>query len=235
MTAMPAMPQRTALVGQVINILRSEIARGRWLVGSKLPVESELATEYGISKATLRQAVQALVHVGVLETIQGNGTFVRASDELGPVLSRYLAEEDDVTVLEVREAIEATVAALAATRATDEEIAAMEELIDRADAAVAVDDLETSNARSVDFHAAVVSAARNPVLHHFYDAIEAATVRTIRSWTTTQAPQDFQREHRAILAAISDRDPERARALSREHLAPVLAAARTSTEQFHET
>lgn len=233
MTATPAMPQRTALVGQVINILRSEIASGRWPVGSKIPVESELATEYGVSKATLRQAVQALVHVGVLETIQGNGTFVRASDEVGPVLSRYLAEEDDVTVLEVREAIEATAAALAATRATDEEIAAMEVLIDRADAAIAADDLETSNARSVDFHAAVVSAARNPVLQHFYDAIEAATVRTIRSWTTPQAPQDFHREHRGILAAISDHDPERARALSREHLAPVLAAARTSTEQLY--
>ncbi|WOC13431.1 FadR/GntR family transcriptional regulator [Gordonia sp. MP11Mi] len=219
-----ATPQRSPLVSQVIEILRDAISEGRWPVGTKLPVEAELATEYGISRTTLRQAIQALVHVGLLETIQGNGTFVRGTVELDAVLSRYLAGESETAVLEVRLALETTAAALAAERATSEQIEAIIRAIGDADDAIA-GGLSDAVA-STRVHAAIVSASSNPILRHFYEVLEAATTRTMRETSSPEPPERFQDDHRGIVQAIRDRDPDEARRLAHEHLMPVIEAAR---------
>ena len=215
-------PKRSALVQQVIEVLRGNITSGRWPVGSRLPFESELLEQLEVSRVTLRQAVQALVHVGVLETIQGSGTFVRASNELDAVLSRFLAGEELRFLLEARLAIEGQAAQLAAARATPHDLAVLRAILDDSDAAAERRDLDALAPLSAQFHQSVVIAAHNPVLTHLHRALDAGTERTVREGSSHQPLSDFVAEHRSILHAVERRDEATAFTGARAHLLDVL-------------
>ncbi|MEV8293099.1 FadR/GntR family transcriptional regulator [Streptomyces rochei] len=223
MTQAGEAPKRSALVGQLIGILERNIQAGRWPVGSKLPTEAELSAEYGVSRITFRQAVQALVHVGVLETVQGSGTFVRATTELDAVLSRYVGGEDLTTVLEVRLAIESEATALAALRADTSDIAVLEEIIALSREALTRKDAEALTRLSTRFHRAIVEAARNTILAHFYQAIHDGAERSVRETTAPEEFGAFVDQHAAILEAVRDGDSPRAQQLARSHLAPLIS------------
>ncbi|MET9085882.1 FadR/GntR family transcriptional regulator [Streptomyces sp. NPDC004237] len=223
MTQTGEAPKRSALVGQLIGILERNIQAGRWPVGAKLPTEAELSAEYGVSRITFRQAVQALVHVGVLETVQGSGTFVRATTELDAVLSRYLGGEDLTTVLEVRMAIESEATALAAVRAEPGDIAVLEEIIATSREALERQDVEALTRLSTRFHQVIVKAARNTILAHFYQAIHDGAERSVRETTAPEDFASFVHQHEAILEAIRERDSKRAQELARAHLAPLVS------------
>lgn len=218
----PSAPKRSALVQQVIEILQHNIASGRWPVGSRLPLEAELLDEYGVSRVTLRQAVQALVHVGVLETIQGNGTFVRASNELDAVLARFLSSNDLSYLLEARLAIETEAAELAAARATPEELKTLTAVLAESRTAAERADLDALAPLSARFHHLVVAAAHNPVLAHLYRAIEAGTEHSVREGSSHQPLEHFVREHAQILDAITRGQGSSALGAARAHLTAVL-------------
>ena len=213
---------RTALVQGVVSELRESIQDGEWRVGSKLPTEAELLIRFGISRVTLRQAVQALVHVGILETIQGSGTYVRATHELEAVLHRFLTGADLRYVLEGRLAVESQAAEIAAVRATDEDLATIEALLRESRAAAEAGDFELFVRLSSRFHLAVVHAAHNPVLTQLYRGLEAGTEQSIREASTHQPAMEFVAEHDRLLRAIKRRDSKAALRLSREHLMAVL-------------
>ncbi|UYQ77759.1 FCD domain-containing protein [Glutamicibacter sp. JL.03c] len=222
MSETPTMPKRSTLVPQVIEILQENISSGRWPIGSRLPLEAELLTQYKISRVTLRQAVQALVHVGMLETIQGSGTFVRASSELNTVLNRYLDNEHLSYVLEARLAIEAEAAELAATRATPDDLNAMADLLEKSRHAALNNDAEKLNLFSAKFHFAVVESAANPVLLELYRALEEGTARSLREISDHQPLVSFVDEHVAILESIRAGEGIKALAATREHLTAVM-------------
>lgn len=224
MTSAPRLPKRSALVGQVIENLQYSISSGEWPVGSKLPLETELLETFGVSRVTLRQAVQALVHVGVLETIQGKGTFVLASHEIDTVLSRYLRGEDLRHLLEARLAIEAEAASLAALRATDEEIEQLTTILDQSRSIAQQGDIAALAPLSALFHNGIVAAAHNPVLFQIYSPLAAETEYTVLEASEHQPLLQFVDEHAEILEAISRHDSEAAFSLARNHLADTLEA-----------
>jgi len=80
--------RRSGLVDQVIDQLRQAIADGEWPVGQRIPAEPELVAALGVGRNTVREAVRALSHAGLLEVRQGDGTFVRATSELSGALRR---------------------------------------------------------------------------------------------------------------------------------------------------
>src|SRR5215468_7597999 len=80
--------ERTALVPQVIEQLQAQITSGEWAVGSRIPPEPDLAAALGVGRNTLREAVLALVHAGLLERRQGSGTFVVGARELAGAVGR---------------------------------------------------------------------------------------------------------------------------------------------------
>src|SRR5690554_7581348 len=80
--------RKGSLVETAIESLRQNIESGEWPVGTRLPVEAELSEALGISRNTIREAVRVLVHVGMLETRQGDGTYVRANRDAGETLRR---------------------------------------------------------------------------------------------------------------------------------------------------
>src|SRR3982751_587634 len=124
LTEIPA-PMRTArragLIEQVIEQLRAQITSAPWAVGERIPTETELSQLTATSRNTVREAVQSLVHAGLLERRQGSGTYVLASSELAGAVSRRVALASNRDVLEVRRALEVGAARLAAARRTDED------------------------------------------------------------------------------------------------------------------
>ena len=71
-------PPRTSLADAAANSIRTEIAAGRWPIGSRIPIEPQLAQLLGVSRGTVREAVKTLVSRGLLEVRQGSGTYVRS-------------------------------------------------------------------------------------------------------------------------------------------------------------
>ncbi len=209
----------TPRVDQVERWLRRQIADGQWPMNSRIPTETELVEQLKVGRSTIREAVRSLVHVGMLETARGRGTFVRALSPVDRVLSDYLQEHEPQDIVEVRRALEVEAAGLAAARRTDGDLAALAASID------ASERFSPSIERGTvpgQFHFLVVRAARNPLLLDMYTGLIGALRRNVSSGRihrvqTTQ--QSINREHRAILRAIDDRDVEAARRECGDHTA----------------
>src|SRR5262245_34218204 len=115
-------PRRPALADQVIAQLRAQITSGEWPVGSRIPTEPQLVEQLGVARNTVREAVRALAHNGLLDIRQGSGTYVLATSELAGVMHRRFADSDPRHVAELRSALEASAAALAARRRTERDL-----------------------------------------------------------------------------------------------------------------
>src|SRR5919204_2325292 len=132
---------RTGLVDQVIEQMRELVASGEWPLGQRIPPETELVTALGVGRNTVREAVRALAHAGLLEVRQGDGTFVRATSELSGAVRRLCGSELR-QVLEVRRALEVEGARLAATRRTEADVRNLETALTARDAAIQQRDVE---------------------------------------------------------------------------------------------
>src|SRR5690349_24962417 len=91
-----------ALSDQVIATLRAQITSGEWAVGSRIPTEPVLVEQLGVARNTVREAVRALAHNGLLDIRQGSGTYVVATSELAAVLGRRFAAAPQHDVVELR-------------------------------------------------------------------------------------------------------------------------------------
>jgi DNA-binding FadR family transcriptional regulator len=202
--------RRAGLIDQVIDQLRHQIASGRWQVGDKIPTESELAQTTGTSRNTVREAVQSLVHAGLLERRQGSGTFVLASSELAGAVSRRVAQASRRDVLEVRRTLEVGAARLAAQRRTDEDVERMRELIVQRNAANAADDREGSIAADLELHRTIGQATHNQVLVDLYENLLDAIRDNIAS--NVGGHGVHSKEHLALIDAIERGDPDAAAA-----------------------
>lgn len=213
--------RRTSLIAQVTEQLKEDIRSGRWPVGTRIPTEPELAELTGTGRNTLREAVQALVHAGMLERRQGSGTYVIATSEVGGTLTKYFAEAAERDVLELRHGLESTAAALAAHRRDRADVATLHELLDarnrlwRTDRAAAIE-------ADVQLHRAIVVASHNAVYLEFYDSLLGNIESGIRS-RTDRIDSWYCAEHRELVQAITDGDAERAAKTTRCFLDSLLA------------
>jgi DNA-binding FadR family transcriptional regulator len=204
--------RRGSLVDEVIEQLRSRIVGGAWPVGRRIPPESELIERLQVGRGTLREAVKALAHAGLLEVRQGDGTYVRANSELAGALRRQIALSSDQHVQEVRRALEVEAARLAAVRCTQDDLDACAAALAARDEAA---DLGRESGRwdlswgepwvraDVAFHQAVVAAAHNPMLLEMYmemaDALSSVLHRIAA--LPTQDPY-LTLGHHTLLAAL---------------------------------
>ena len=213
---MPLAPATPAsLVDQAIEGMRALLASGEWAVGTRIPAEPALAAALGVSRNTVREAVRALAHLGVLQVRRGDGTYVAAATEMQALMRRQVDRVEIAHLLEVRHAIEVRAASLAAERRTDDDLAVLDAIMARRRTALEAGDVVAFVAADVDFHVAVVAAAHNPLLVELYDGL----VDTLRA--SIDAPVgdgDLSAEHLAVLQAIRDGDPAAAAAVSAELL-----------------
>ncbi|MBL8928597.1 MAG: FadR family transcriptional regulator [Kineosporiaceae bacterium] len=201
--------RRAGLIDQVIEQLRGQITSGVWAIGGRIPTESELAQLTGTSRNTVREAVQSLVHAGLLERRQGSGTYVLASSEMAGAVSRQVAGAHHVHVLEVRRALEAGAARLAATRRTQDDIAEQRRLIAARNEASRAGSQDGVVAYDVLVHRAIVRSSHNPVLIELYENFLGALGESVRS-NLAATGQIRDEEHVALVDAIEARDGERA-------------------------
>ncbi|MFI1463457.1 FadR/GntR family transcriptional regulator [Nocardia carnea] len=213
--------RRTSLIAQVTEQLKEDIRSGRWPVGTRIPTEPELAELTGTGRNTLREAVQALVHAGMLERRQGSGTYVIATSEVGSTLEKYFAEAAERDVLELRHGLEATAAALAAHRRDESDIAKMQRLLEERNRLWPTD-RSAAIAADVQLHRAIVAASHNAVYLEFYDSLLGRIESSTRS-RTDRIDGWYNDEHSELVQAITDGDGERAAKTTRCFLDTLLA------------
>jgi DNA-binding FadR family transcriptional regulator len=201
--------RRSGLIEQVIDQLRAQITSGEWVVGSRIPTESELAQLTATSRNTVREAVQSLVHAGLLERRQGSGTYVLASSELAGAVSRRVAVAQHVHVLEVRRTLEVGAARLAASRRTSSDIQDLRELLAKRTAARESGDVDAEVANDVALHRRIAEASHNPVLNDLYDNLMQAIHENVRHNVEHRRPPSDD-DHVALVTAIIEGDAERA-------------------------
>ena len=214
-SALPAPALRTArrsgLIDQVIDQLRGQVTSGAWALGTRIPTEAELAQLTGTSRNTVREAVQSLVHAGLLERRQGSGTYVMAASELAGAVSRRVAGAHRLHVLEVRRTLEVGAARVAAQRRTAEDVRRMRELIAARNEAARRGDMDETVAKDVELHRAIGQAAHNPVLTDLYENFLDALGESVRTNFSIEGRVD-EHEHVTLVDAIEAGDGERAAA-----------------------
>lgn len=213
--------RRTGLVDQVIEQMRAAIASGDWAVDQRIPPEPELVTALGVGRNTVREAVRALAHAGLLEVRQGDGTFVRATSEISGALRRLCGTELR-EVLQVRRILEVEGARLAATHRTEEDLRELAEALTERDTAWA--DRRWSDFVDADirFHVLVVRCARNTVLTGLYEGMTEVFRASVASTVDTQESARLV-DHGGILDAITTGDPDRAARETGEFLDELMA------------
>ena len=205
---------KRSLVEQAVDQLRTRIAGGAWAIGQRLPTEPELASELGISRNTVREAMRVLAFSGLVEIRQGDGSYLRtALDPLQAVqaLSRCTAEQ----ARETRHILEAEAIGLAALRRTEEDLAGLRQAL-QASGSHYHDDLDAYVECDMVFHQRLIDAAHNPALSELYRYFSGVVAATLQS-NLSHVPrcQSVFDLHGQILEAIEQRDAERAKRLSR--------------------
>ena len=197
--------RRTGLVDQVIDQMRQAISNGDWAVDQRIPAEPELVSALGVGRNTVREAVRALSHAGLLEVRQGDGTFVRATSEISGALRRMCGSELR-EVLQVRKALEVEGAKLAAAQRTPDELADLTALLTERNMAVTERRWNAAVDADTRFHQAVMRCSHNTLLTELYQGL-TEVVRASVAATSEQTEPGWTISHDGLLAAIAAGDP----------------------------
>jgi DNA-binding FadR family transcriptional regulator len=223
--------RRRSLIDEVTDTLRGEIADGTWKVGQRIPNETELCRQVGVGRNTVREAVQTLVHLGLLERRQGSGTYVTATSEVPRDLGRLLSAAERREVAELRLALDVSAAALAARRRTDDDLVALWQASGARGEARDRGDLQGIVDADIALHRAVAAAAHNSVLLQVYDSVLPTFAAGVRDDMSSHVGGTYDAEHDAIVSAIADGDSDRAAAAARSLLLDVLEVLAESGER----
>lgn len=223
---------RKSLVDQAIDQLREEITAGRWSVGSRIPAEPALVERLSVARNTVREAIRALAHGGMLDVRHGDGTYVRARSESEGMLLRRMELADLLDVATVRRGLEVEAARQAAERHTGDDLARLTMLSRSPDDG----SLDQRVTRAIDFHTAIVDAAHNPLLGDLYRAMASVIAAAMRQATADPRLAEVgTHEHEELLAAIADRDGDRAAIAAARHLAPLITQIRDQSKGLRGT
>lgn len=213
----------TRLSEQVAEALSGQIKSGLLAAGNKLSTEAVLAQQFGVSRTVVREAVSRLKSLGLLESRQGSGVFVRPAGfmPLNFDASLAVSRQAVVQMVEVRRGLEAEVAALAAERRSAEDLRRIRACMQALAQTVAAggDGAE----EDVNFHRAIADAAQNPFLISTLDYLRQFLRGVTRVTRANEARRaDFARqvkaEHEAIASAIEHSDAAKARQAAARHM-----------------
>lgn len=170
---------RTTSSEVIVEQILEEVASGRLAPGAKLPPEREMAEMFGVCRASVREATRALTLMGYLEVFQGKGAFLRkdppVNGQPADRLGRALGAADSLDLIDIRDILECKAAALAAERADQGHLAAIQEAVDRMEAEQG--DGAGFHQADLEFHQALAQASRNQVLIEIMSLIREKMVR----------------------------------------------------------
>ncbi|MDJ0344864.1 FadR/GntR family transcriptional regulator [Streptomyces sp. H10-C2] len=214
---MDPLPRQSTLADQVITRLRTQITSGEWPVGSRIPTEPELVEQLGVARNTVREAVRALAHNGLLDIRQGSGTYVRATSELAGVMHRRFADADPRHVAELRSALEASAAGLAAQRRTERDLLHLDALLERRERAWKSGDSAAFVDADATLHLAVVGASHNDVLVELYADFGEVLRAFLRADVGEELRPEDHLDHARLVEAIRAGDSDAAAAEAGAH------------------
>lgn len=232
--------QKTSVSQQVMDYILGCIDRGELKQGDRLPGEREFAEYLGISRVPLREAISALSAIGIVEKRQGDGNFIASfsPDVLGRILHTYTMLDHTLAddLFEARSMVEGVSARLAARNATAEDVAALQEEVDRMEQAVPAyirGELQLSDMLQLDdlFHLRCAAASHNQFYIAFVNIIHnAGTDLGLYERTYGRHPEkyyDSVKFHRQLADAIAHRDELLAQDIMCRHIDSI----RSSTEE----
>jgi GntR family transcriptional repressor for pyruvate dehydrogenase complex len=224
-----AAPRRRprSLATDLVEVLTRRIRDDGYPAGARLPSETAIVEEFGVSRTVVREAISKLQAAGIVQTRHGIGTFVLGPGDPAPFrVSPEQVEtlQDVIAVLELRAAVESEAAALAAQRRTDEQLKVMREALNAF--ALAVEAGHDAVGADLHFHLEVARATRNERFVEVLSALGIGAIPRARLPTgsvLSEHDRAYLRrvniEHESILDAIANGDADAARAAMRTHLA----------------
>lgn len=194
-----------------LAFLRRHISSGTWPVGTRIPIEPELADQIGVGRSTVREAVRSLASIGMLETLPGRGTFVRSAAPTSSLLNEFLNDFTLEEILSYRRALEIEAAQQASLHRTEEDLAALEQAaLDEKGCTRCPVMMNGNEASAFDskFHRLLFDAAKNRLLASLY----AGTNDQLRipahrgRLANVASASNMERDHARVIDAIRRRD-----------------------------
>jgi len=219
----PIKPKKVS--SQIAEQIRSSILNGEFSPGDKLPPERELAEMFGVSRPSVREALNILASAGMVESYQGGGTLVKSLVEstTGPPLSELIKAEQEraLDVIEVRKCMEGWTSYYAAQRALPEDIRRLEAIVLEMERNL--EGFRPSQDLDAHYHIAIAQATHNIVWLHMMQSIFDAMKEFQQSvWRAVYLTQEdhkiLYQHHRAVFEAIRERNPEKSRDEMLAHL-----------------
>jgi GntR family transcriptional repressor for pyruvate dehydrogenase complex len=221
-----------SVLAHTVRQLEDGVLRGEWSVDARLPAERALAATLGVSRSTVREAIQRLVSKGLLETRPGSGVYVVARRKPGAVVAPWLqliTESPPLRdeMLEFRTVFECAAVRFAAHRATHDELLSLERIVTKMRDAVSAADVDAEARADAEFHATLTTASHNRMLDQFYGSVIAVLREHIARNTYDATLNNLNastqslirlRQHESIYDAIRERNPDAAQRAMLEHI-----------------
>jgi DNA-binding FadR family transcriptional regulator len=221
-------PVRRGLADQLVEHLVAAILRGDHAPDSQLPPEDKLAEAFKVSRLTVREAVKALRHKGVLRVEQGRGTFVNQPSRWSPLDPDLLmagasstegTRDLAVKLTEARRLVEVGVAGIAAQRRTHRDIAELRRVLEGMRRTSDRDDVDGFTEADLEFHELVMTAAGNPFITALFEPLVDLLFEVRRAASGYRPGRETAIEaHTRVLEAIEAGSPEAARAAMAVHM-----------------
>ncbi len=217
---MPIQPvKKNNINDQIFEQMKDMLISGEWKPGEKIPSEHELSEMFGVSRVTLRNALQRLAALGLIETRRGEGSFVREQD-IGNCLNTLIPTAylmDDIAEVQwYRLMIEPGAAYIAARRATEEDIADLRARLAKME--TLKEDLLGLAHEDFAFHKQVALITKNALMTRTYEILEDVLLPAMEKLVALVGPEDGSYYHAEVVNAIAAQDGGRARDMMQRHI-----------------
>ena len=211
--------KKTNISEEVFLQMKQLIIDREWKSGDKLPSEVELCKLFGVSRVTVRNALQRLAALDLIKTRPGDGAYIKMVDDTASfnrlVPIAYFEENIDI-ILEFRREIESGTCAIAVEKADENDIKELRTLLKQMEGLQ--DDLEQLAIADLDFHYKIAQISRNPLIIKTYEIIADIYNSHMKHMVKKMGGEYGMYYHKKIVDAIEARDAEKARDYMREHI-----------------
>ncbi|MHC1684442.1 MAG: FadR/GntR family transcriptional regulator [Clostridiaceae bacterium] len=205
---------------KVFNEIKEKIISGEWTSGTKIMSEPKLAEELGVSRVSVREAIEKMVALSILNKKQGGGTFVNelgATMYLNSLLPMITLDTTDyIEILEFRLMVEVESARLCAIRCEDSILEELEQCYE--EMLKSRDDMEKFTHKDLDFHMKIIQGSGNPLVVKVYELLRDLLAYHQKSLYKSLGPSGGVKEHKYILDVLKSRDSELAAIYIRRHI-----------------
>jgi DNA-binding FadR family transcriptional regulator len=203
-------PIKQSLPKQISIQIEKAIKDGIFKVGEKIPSEPELVKSFEVSRNTIREAIQSLIQAGVLESRQGNGTYVLTNDIFEANILTRLSSSKISEVHEVRVSLEKEIVKLAALRRTQEDLINIKKALDEKNSIK--DNIQENSKADLEFHSCIAKACHNSIFYDLYKSISQYICTSIqeRLELTFMEEENISALHTDLYEAIFSQDTKKA-------------------------